>query len=1022
MKKNIEFDNVLALLARVCLLVVALMSTHKAANGEVPLGSNNRTLNNKISNESISVKISGLVNDENNVALPGVSVLVKGTTIGTTTDIDGKFVLDVPETNAVLVFSFIGYISQEVNVGAKTYLSIQLSPDTQTLSEVVVVGYGTQKRSDITGSVASVPKDRLSNLPVTNLMQAIQGTTAGLNVVQSSAVPGSSGTMQIRGVNSINANTSPFIVLDGVPFFGQTNDINTADIESIEILKDASAVAIYGTRGANGVILITTKRGKSGKPRISYNGYAGLESIAYKLTPMSPERYVEKYADYMEANNLTQTQILPNTSEVNNYNSGVTTDWLDEATKTGRIQEHDISISGGGDNVRYYVTTGYLDQKGVVHGYQYKRVSVRSNLDVDVTKFLKVGTSTFYTNNNYDGGRVNLLNATAMSPYSQPKNANGEYIIHPMFPELLFANPLIGLTVERVNRANNLTGGAYAELIPGFLKGLKYRANASYMLQFGRYSDYSGRKANDLSGTGNVSNTENTNWVIENILTYSKDINKHHIDATALYSSQRGSYFGSNVRGTGFINDQLSFNNLGAGTTSGGSTASQTSILSQMFRINYAYDSRYLLSMTARRDGYSAFGAKTDKYAVFPSLAIGWNIHNEVFVPKNGLIDEMKLRLSYGKAGNQAISPNQTATTSSSTSLAFNGSISPGVLAGTLGNEELTWETTTTTNIGLDFGLFESRITGTVELYKSVTDDILLRRNIPNASGYRNVWDNLGKMENKGIEITLSAVPFETADFKWETTLNYSSFRNELLELYGDGKDDRGNGWFIGKSIRSIYDYEMIGIWQEGEDTAGKDATAKPGYLKFKDQLTVDTDGDGIPDAGDGVINAEDRVVQGNTLPKWYGGITNTFYYKNFGLNIFIQASQGSLKNNADLNYNDERGRRNLPAEVGYWTPENKSDQWPGLNYNNPLGYGYPMDNSYVRIKDITLSYTFPTSSINSVGMNSVKIYVAGRNLYTFTDWIGWDPENNQAQRGSGDWANNYPQVRSLVMGVNISL
>lgn len=969
--------------------------------------------------------VSGTVTSgDDNSPLPGVNVVIKGTTSGTTTNADGKYTINVPDENATLVFSFIGYTSTEVSVAGRSVIDVAMELSIEQLSEVVVVGYGVQKRSDITGSVASVPKDRLSNLPVTNLLYALQGSTAGLNISQSSSVPGRTASVSIRGSNSISANTDPLYVVDGVIFFGSTNDINPQDIESIEVLKDASAVAIYGTRGSNGVILITTKKGKSGKPVVSYNGYIGTEAIAHELTPMSPGAYVQKYADYKAATNNTSTDVLPNTFEIQNYDAGRTTDWLDEATQPGRIQDHNVSMRGGSDNAKYYMNVGYLDEQGVVKGYQYKRFSARANLDVTPANFINMGVSLAYTNKNTDGGRVNLLNATAMSPYSLPYTDEGEYEIYPMYPELLFSNPLLGLAVERLERGNNLNGGGYLEIVPGFLKGLKYRMQGSYTFQFNRYADYSGRAANNLAGGANISSDQTNTWVLENLLSYTKDFDKHHIDVTALYSAQQNKFFRSNVGVNGFVNDGLLFYNIGAGTSaSWGSYGDANTLLSQMIRINYSYNDRYLASFTMRRDGYSAFGANADKYAVFPSVALGWNMHNESFLSSSSLINQLKLRVSYGKTGNQAVRPNQTENKASPVSIAMDGSLQSGViLDDLLANSYLKWESTTQFNVGVDFGLLQNRLTGTIDLFKSHTTDLLLLRNVPRISGSTQIWDNLGELENKGLEITLKAVTMEKGDFKWETTVAFSSFRNKILDLYGNKQDDKGNRWFIGEPLGIIYDYEMLGVWQTGEDPAGWDASAKPGDLKFKDQNTVDTNGDGIPDAPDGVINADDRVILGQTAPKWYGGLTNTFHYKNFHLNIFIQTSQGAMKNDVDASYADERGRRNIPREVGYWTPENGSNTWPGLAYNNSRGYGYPRDASYVRIKDITLSYTFPQDLLGHARLSSLTAYIAARNVYTFTDWIGWDPENNQSPRGSGDWVNNYPLVRTISLGLNISL
>ncbi|RNI31392.1 SusC/RagA family TonB-linked outer membrane protein [Rufibacter latericius] len=957
------------------------------------------------------ITVKGKVTDDSGAGLPGVTVLLKGTTNAAPTDVNGAYSINVPSANGTLVFSYLGFLPQEVPINNRTTIDVQLGTDSKALDEVVVVGYGTQKRSDITGSVASIPKDRLSNLPVTDITQAIQGTTAGLSISQGSSVPGSSGSIQVRGVNSINASNSPFIVVDGVPFFGALNDLNPNDVESMEVLKDASSVAIYGTRGANGVILITTKRGSTGKPRVSYSGYYGVENISHELKPMSPEAYVQKYKDYMIAVGLTQTQVLPNNREVDAYNAGLTTDWLDEASQTGKIQEHNLSISGGTEAIQYFLGGGYLTQSGVVKGYEFNRASIRANLDATVTSFLKVGTSLFFADKNSDGGRANLLNATAMSPYSVPTDALGNYEIYPMFPELLFANPMLGLTTDRIDRNKNLNGSAYAEVTPGFIKGLKYRLNASAVYQIGRQSGYTGRLANDLVGSAYANNSESQNWVLENILSYNKDWGKHHIDLTGLYSAQETEYVWSGASSNTFINDQLSFNSLESGLNrTSSSDGNRSSLLSQMGRVNYSYDSRYLLTVTARRDGYSAFGANTNKYGLFPSLALGWNIANERFFQDLEFVNQLKLRFSYGKSGNQAIGVNQTSTIANSVRIPFNGASAVGVLAGTLGNANLNWETTTSSNVGIDFGFLRNRIHGTLEVYQTKSEDILLRRNIPVISGYTSVWDNLGVLENRGIEFTLNTVNVEAGKFRWETNFNITSNKNKLVDIYGDGKDDVVNRWFIGKPLGAIYDYRLTGIWQQGEDNTGSDPTAKPGDLKFEDINQ------------DGIINADDRVYLGSTLPKWYGGLTNTFHYNNFHLSVFVQTSQGSLKGNPDVYYGDEAGKRNLPAEFGYWTPENRSNEWPSLSYRNPRGYSFPKDNSYVRIKDVRLSYTVPGSFLEKYSLSNLTLYVAGRNLYTFTDWIGWDPENNHSSRGSGDWANNYPLVRSISFGLNVTL
>lgn len=960
--------------------------------------------------------ITGQITDEKGEGLPGASVAVKGTSIGTNTDSKGNFTLKIDDSKeAVIVVTYVGFTTQETTVGGRSVVNIQLKADTKSLDEVVVVGYGTQKRSDITGSVASVPKNRLSQLPVTNVMQAVQGSVAGVNVSQSSSIPGSEPSTIVRGQNSINASSGPFVVVDGIPLSktgGSLNDINPNDIESMEILKDASAVAIYGTNGSNGVILITTKRGKTGKPSIRYSNYTGIEDFSHVLRPRNGAEYLQKYKDYLIQTGQTQTSPVPNYNELTNYNKGIETDWLDLASQTGIMQNHNLSISGGTPNIKYFIGGDYLNQKGVIKGYQYKRISFRSNLDINVTDFLTVGTSLFINNNNYDGGRTNLLNASAMSPYGQIYNNDGTYTIYPMFPEQLYTNPMLGLTTSRVDGNTNLNGNAYGEIkFGGKLTGLKYRMNLGYSFIPKHTGSYTGRQANDMLGTANSFYSQTNSFTLENILSYTKDWDKHHLDLTALYSAQQREYNEASARATGFVNDELGFNSIGAGATqSSSSYADRYGLNSQMLRVNYSYDSRYLFTVTARRDGSSVFGANTSKYGLFPSVALGWNIMNENFMKNNRIVNNLKLRLSVGKSGNEAISVYRTITTNNIVREPFNGLSTIGAVAGNLGNGNLQWETTLSRNIGVDFGFLNNRINGSLELYKNNTTGILLQRSLPIVTGYYNVFDNLGETSNTGIELTLNTRNVTKGDFKWETTVVFASNQNKIVDLYGDKKDDLGNRWFIGQPISVIYDYKLAGVWQKGEDASKQDPGAVAGDLKFTDVN------------GDGKITAEDRIILGQTAPKWTGGLTNTFHYKNFHLNVFIQTVQGITRNNNDLTYADETGKRNTPIDVGYWTAENMSQTRPSLAYKNPRGYGYASDASFTRIKDVTLSYVFTPTILDKLGLGGLTVYASGRNLYTFTNWIGWDPESSQSQRGSGDWTNNYPLTRQLVLGLNVSL
>ena len=984
--------------------------------------------------------LSGKVTDSSGTSLPGVTVVVKGTTIGTITDGDGNYSIpNVPE-NATLQFSFVGMKKQEIGVGGKTSINVTLIEETVGIEEVVAIGYGTQKRSDITGSLTSVSKERLANLPVTNVLNALEGSTAGLNITQNASAPGNIPKVLIRGTNSINASTSPLIVVDGVPFSnmgGSLNDINPNDIESVEILKDASAVAIYGTRGSSGVILITTKRGKTGKPTIRYNAYVGPEFRKRTLTPMNGAQYSQVYLDYCkQMNYVPNNPPVPNQNEIENYNNGHETDWIKEISQQGIMQDHNISISGGAENLKYFVSGEYQDNKGVLKGFQYNRFSIRSNLDANLTDWLSVGTSLFYTSTNSDGGRVNYYLATVMSPYGILNTADGQYNKYPMYPEVNFASPFMDLQVETINRTRNINGTFYTEVKPSFLKGLKYKINANYSYLPRRYDSYTGRNysyngsvaAKSSGGYATVQNYETSSWLIENILNYDQTWGKHHLGVTALYSAQEKNIFNNGIIASNFINDQLAFNNIGlAGLQTASTYSGRDALLSLMGRINYSYAEKYLLTITARRDGYSAFGVATNKNATFPSIALGWNLSKEDFMKRFEIVDVLKLRASYGTTGNQAIGIGETLSTQAISNYIYGGNTSIGLVSSSItssneqgtysdsqiGNAKLTWESTTGTNLGMDFSVLKNRISGTIDVYKTTTKDLLLNRRLPTITGFPSIIDNLGSVSNKGIEFTLKTRNIETKNFSWIMDLNLSANRNKILSIYGDNKDDIGNLWFIGKSLGAIYDYKMIGVWQVGEDPSLSDPTAKPGDLKYED---ID---------GDGHITSLDKVYQGNKFPKWTGGITNTFNFKNFHLNIFINTFQGALKQ-SQFGTSGSAGRVNIPREMGYyWTPENKSNTRASLSTTK--GSNYPIKQSFTRLKDITLSYTVAPEVCNKLKIGSLTVYISGRNIYTFTNWIGEDPELDMKfdQAGSSlpspeDFP--YPLVASYVFGINLSL
>jgi TonB-linked SusC/RagA family outer membrane protein len=972
-----------------------------------------------------SANVRGVIKDTAGKGIVGVTIRVKGGVETVQTDAQGNFSIQA-SPGSTLIITSVGFQEKQITVGQQANLDIALVPAENVLEELVMVGYGSQKRSDITGSVASVPKDRLSKIPVNNVMQAIQGAVSNVTVSQASSIPGDAPSAQVRGRNSINANSEPYIVVDGIPLSrtdGSINDINPNDIESVEVLKDPSAVAIYGVNGSNGVILITTKRGISGKPSIRYSGYGGVENVAHILEPVSGEELLKRYAEYARITNTSLYNGGPvrNQYEYDNYANGVTTDWLDAVMQTGVVQNHNVSLSGGSENAKYFVSGDYLNEKGVLLGYNYKRYSFRTNTDFKATKYLSLGTSSFIVAHNRDGGRANMLQAAAMSPYARMYNEDGSLTQYPMYSEQLWSNPLLPTTLDPQRRQFNISLNGYAELNFGELykplAGLKYKLNAGYSYVPVRNNEYEGESVYNFAGLGRITNRETQSYTLENILTYNKDFGKHHIDFTGLYAAKSKYWQEAIATGEVFPNDALGWGNLGAASTQKvSSTADLYRSISQMGRLNYAYDSRYMLTLTVRRDGASVFG-RNNKYGAFPSAAAAWNIHNESFMKNTKhIVSNLKWRISYGLSGNEAIGIYQTQFLMNSNPMAMNGLSTTALNIRTLmGNDNLQWEKTKGLNTGVDFGLFNNRISGSIDVYKSSTYDMLLKQLLPKLTGFVDVYSNMGKLQNTGVDLTLNTKNIVKDQFNWSSTLVFSRNKNKITEVYGNGKEDLGNRWFIGQPIGVIYDYTKVGIWQEDEIASGAnkgwDDAAQAGDLKLADLNA------------DGKIDDGDRSVLGQTAPKWTAGLTNTFSYKAFTLNVFINTVQGALRNNPQIGgASDEMGRRSTPAALGYWTPENKSNEWRSLgNHSNIHGYGFPSNASFTRLKDVTLSYTMPQQLVEKIGVQGLTVYASGRNLYTWTNWLGWDPEARDITRGSTNDAINYPMVRTYVLGVNLS-
>lgn len=969
--------------------------------------------------------VRGKVSDEKGDSLPGVSILVKGTQRGLITDSDGRFSIEVPNENAVLIFSFVGYLTQEVKVESRTSIDIALAVDEKNLEEVVVVGYGTQSRRNVTGSIAKIDMKQTENLPNTNIGQALRGRVAGVQFIDSGR-PGQSGSILVRGQRSISASNYPLIIMDGIFFNGSLSDISPNDIESMEILKDASAGAIYGSRAANGVILITSKKGTTEKPTIRFNTYFGTSSWSNQIRLLGPERYIEKTLEYRRQNGQVSdpSQILKylSTSEQANYTNGTTINPWDEISQKGSIQSYDVSISGRSGRTNYYLSSSLVKEKGVIYNDKSDRVSIRSNIETKITRWLSIGINSQYVRRDLSGVQATITNAYWLSPYGN-MYYNGDKDDPQPYPtdDNLNINPLFDARTKKNEVINhNLFANFYTQIEIPRIKGLNYRLNFSPNYRWAHnYSFAPVYRKNGLNNLGNGSknNSENLDWVLENILSYSTSFGRDHaLDVTLLYGTNHFGGESTTATGTNFFNDALHWNNLSlASTQQITSTASEQNGVSSMARVNYRWKDRYIVTLTGRRDGASVFGAD-NKYAIFPSAAFSWIISEESFLKRASAVNLLKIRLSHGALGNQAISPYQSlGSSSNSARYVYGDGSSPyiGTFPSRMANSGLKWESTSSTNAAVDFDLWEGRVQGSFEYYKMSTKDLLLTRALPSMNGFSNVLSNIGATTNSGMEITINTVNIRRKTFEWSSSFLFSKNRNRIVHLYksdnnkdGIEDDDLGNRWFIGQPINVNFDYVLDGVYQEGDEIP---TGYKPGFFKIKDTN------------GDGVISPNDRKVLSQKEPKYRLGFNTNLNYKQFSLSVFANALLGwehqfNLLGTFDKNF---PGRPINMIDMGWWTPENRSNERPSLIYTNPLGHGYYTSRDFVRIQDVSLAYNFSSNVLSALKVSTLKVYLSGKNLYTFTDYPGFDPENGAELTGS--WlGQTYPMPRSVIFGINL--
>ncbi len=960
------------------------------------------------------VSVTGKVtSSDDGSPLPGVNIMLKGTTIGSVSNLDGEYEVTAPE-GASLVFSYVGYISQEIQLSpGQSSLDIVLQLDIQALDEVVVVGYGTQKKSDITGTVASLNQERLEMTPNITVAQAIQGAIPGVMMNTDGAGASPDEVIIIRGRNSIKAGNSPLIVVDGVPYSGQLRDINPNHVTSIEVLKDASAAAIYGSRASNGVILVTTKTGKTGKPTISYDGYYGMQSFVKVPDIMTgPEFY--------EFKNLREPGMMT-ASEQAVYDAGTWQDWYDLALRKGYSTQHNLSVSGGAEKTNYYFSGGLTDVQGLAKGDDYLRLSLRFNLDSKIANWLTIGTRTQLTYDDRSGLPVIWDGGTGydgvfwMNPLTTAFDEDGNQVIRPWPEETQIGNPLQRLLAENTNKSYQVVTNNHAIVDIPFIQGLQYRINTGVRFRFTDQGTYwGGNTLNGISSRGESSTSRGQvqNVTVENILNYTREFGNHSLFVTGLYSFENYVNSNNELDASGYPNHFLTWYSAGqAELIEPNYTYSSSTLISQMGRVNYAYNSRYLLTLTVRRDGFSGFGATT-KWGTFPSAALGWNIANEDFFSNlKETISVLKLRASYGLNGNQAIGPYSTIARMSEENFIDGTSTMPGYLPSTLGMDNLGWETSKTLNFGIDYGLLAGRISGDLNYYITNTSDLLLDRTISSVHGITEITQNIGQTKNVGFELGVTSRNIVKKDFSWTTFANLSYNQNEIVSLYGEldstGQeiDDIGSGWFIGQPIRVNYGYVWDGIWQLGEEAEAAVYNKYPGGSK-----AIDQNNDGVIDPND------DRVIQGQRDPKIIWGMNNAIKYKDFTFSFFMHGIHGITSGNALESDNVFAEVKRNTTVKNWWREDNATNDWIINDANggsnggvNPPKY-YKKD--FVRIKDITLSYNF-TNLLRSVGFTKLQVYVTGRNLITITNWPGLDPELD-AQRA-------LPLQKEYVFGINLS-
>lgn len=991
--------------------------------------------------------IRGKVSDETGTGLPGVNIIIKGTASGTTSDSGGNYSLEVPggADQVVLIFSFIGYETQEIVANGRSTIDVSLAVSAETLSEIVVIGYGEQRKESVTGSVASISGDAMRDVPSANFSQALQGRLPGVEFAQTSTQPGATTQIRIRGSRSLTASNDPLVVLDGIPFVGSIADINPNDIKSVDILKDASATAIYGSRGANGVILVTTHKGQKGqRAKVTYNSFVGSKQVFAKYPLMSGP-------DMVKLRELN----VPYTSYGQDEAEDIDTDWQDLLYRTATITSHDIGLSGGTEHGSYSFGLGYFLDQAVIPTQQYSRYALRSSVDQEVGDYLRFGFTTNSNFNSSSGSQVNVGGLLRMTPVANPFNPDGSLkrTVRTAIDEpWVYTRKVVeDLRDQWLSETRGFASynSVYGEVKAPWVEGLKYRINLGLDYRQSNGGAYTGEGVTSTNpnteSIASISNSHTYHWLVENMITYDRSFGgKHNINAVALYSAEQNRFNRSRIVARDIPADNFQFYNLGqAGgeiTIAPGEQWYEVwGLMSWMGRVMYSYNDRYMVTATLRSDGSSRL-AEGHKWHTYPAVSVGWNLSQESFMQGITPINFMKLRVGYGQTSNQAVNPYATLGRLDTRPYNFGNEFATGYLVSELPNPNLGWEFSKTANFGLDFTMLNNRLSGTIEYYITKTEELLLRKGLPPTSGVSAVTENVGRTQNKGIEFSLNGTIIDNVNgWTWEAGLNLYANRNELVSLTSGLDRNEANWWFVGHPIDVIFDYERIGLWQEEDLHRNilEPGANTLGMIKVK--YTGDFNPDGTPTRQ---IGPQDRQIM-SMQPNFQGGFNTRVSYKGFDLSAVGVFRSGGLLNSTLYGgggYLNLLNGRNGNVDVDYWTPDNTDAKYPNpesirsgdnLKYANTMGY---FDASYLKIRTITLGYDF--NQLRNSNIN-LRLYFTAQNPFVmfspFHRESGMDPETNSFGNENAavnlsdnlrrilTIGTNTPSTRNYLIGVNLT-